>query len=159
MTSLTLVRRIAARPSIVFEAMTTSEGLLAWFGPDDVPALSADVDARVGGGYRVRFRRLDGSEHEACGEFLELVPPRRIVMSWRWAFGGVADERGRTSRVEVELRPIDGGTELTFTHAALCDEASARSHTEGWGGALVKLVRNVEDVAATKDLISETPER
>jgi len=159
MSSLTLVRRIAARPSIVFEAMTTNEGLAAWFGPDDLPALSAQVDARVGGGYRVRFRRLDGGEHEACGEFLELVPPRRIVMSWRWTFGGAAEERGRTSRIEVELRPIEGGTELTFTHAALWDEASAQSHTEGWTGALVKLVRRVENAVATKDLTSETPER
>ena len=159
MKSLTLVRRIAARPSIVFEAMTTSEGLGAWFGPDDLPALSAQVDARVGGGYRVRFRRFDGNEHEACGEFLEFVPPRRIVMSWRWAFGGPAEERGRTSRVEVDLRPIDGGTELTFTHAALWDEASAQSHTGGWTGALVKLVRHVEGIAATRDVTSETPER
>ena len=144
MSSLTLVRRIAARPSIVFEAMTTSEGLAAWFGPDDLPVVHAQVDAHVGGAYRVRFRRFDGSEHEACGEFLELVPPRRIVMSWRWALGGTAEERGRTSRIEVELRPIEGGTELTFTHAALWDEESAQKHTEGWTGALVKLVRHVE---------------
>ena len=145
MSSLTLVRRIAARPSIVFEAMTTSEGLTAWFGPDDLPAVSAHADARVGGAYRVRFRRFDGSEHEACGEFLELVPPRRIVMSWRWAFGGAPEERGRTSRVEIEIRPIAGGTEVTFTHAALWDEASAQSHTGGWTGALRKLVRRVEN--------------
>ena len=144
MSSLTLVRRIAARPSIVFEAMTTSEGLAAWFGPDDLPVIRAEMDARVGGAYRVRFRTLDGGDHEACGEFLELVPPRRIVMSWRWALGGAAEERGRTSRVEVELRPIEGGTEVTFTHAALWDEASAQSHTWGWTGALNKLVRNLE---------------
>ena len=159
MTSLTLVRRIAARPSIVFEAMTTSEGLAAWFGPDDLPVVHSQAEVRVGGAYRVRFRRFDGSEHEACGEFLEIVPPRRIVMSWRWALGGVAEERDRTSRVEVELRPIAGGTELTFTHAALWDEASAQSHTGGWTGALDKLVRHLENAAATRDLTSETPER
>jgi len=144
MSSLTLVRRIAARPSLVFEAMTTSEGLAAWFGPDDLPAVHAQVDAHVGGAYRVRFRRFDGGEHEACGEFLELVPPRRIVMSWRWALGGTPEERGRTSRVEIEIRPIEGGTELTFTHADLCDETSAQSHTGGWTGALDKLVRHLE---------------
>jgi uncharacterized protein YndB with AHSA1/START domain len=149
MRSLTLVRRIAARPSIVFEAMTTKEGVTAWFGPDDLPVVHAQVDGRVGGAYRVRFRTLDGGDHEACGEFLELVPPRRIVMSYRWAVGGVPEERGRTSRIEVELRPIGGGTELTFTHAALWDEASEQSHTRGWTGALDKLVRYVEDAAET----------
>jgi uncharacterized protein YndB with AHSA1/START domain len=148
MRSLTLVRRIAARPSIVFEAMTTAEGVAAWFGPDDLPVVHAEVDARVGGAYRVHFRTLDGQDHEACGEFLEVVPPRRIVMSWSWAAGGVPDEQGRISRVEISLAPIANGTELTFTHADLCDEASENSHTHGWTGALNKLVRH---------LTSETP--
>jgi uncharacterized protein YndB with AHSA1/START domain len=159
MRSLTLVRRIAARPSIVFEAMTTDEGVAAWFGPDDLPVVRAQMDARVGGAYRVHFRTVDGRDHEACGEFLELVPPRRIVMSWSWAFGGEPDERGRTSRVEIELTPIGGGTELTFTHAGLWDEVSAKSHAGGWSGALDKLVRHLESAAATTDLTSETPER
>jgi uncharacterized protein YndB with AHSA1/START domain len=141
MTSLTLIRRIAARPSIVFEAMTTAEGVSSWFGPDDLPVLGAEMDARVGGAYRVHFRTLDGLDHEARGEFLELVAPRRIVMSWRWSRGGVAQERGRTSRVEIDLRPTAYGTELTFTHADLCDEDSAKSHTGGWSGALDKLLR------------------
>src|SRR5271155_5252813 len=132
MRSLTLVRRIAARPSIVFEAMTTSEGVAAWFGPDDLPVVRAQMDARVGGAYRVHFRTLDGGDHEACGEFLELLPPRRIVMSWSWAFGGVPEERGRTSRVEIDLAPTGDGTEVTFTHADLWDEASGESHARGW---------------------------
>jgi uncharacterized protein YndB with AHSA1/START domain len=149
MTSLTLVRRIAARPSIVFEAMTTSEGVAAWFGPDDLPVVSAQVDARVGGAYRVHFRRFDGVDHEACGEFLELVPPRRIVMSWSWAVGGAPEERGRISRVEIELRPIGDGTELTFTHAGLWNEASEASHTGGWTGALDKLVRYLENASSS----------
>jgi uncharacterized protein YndB with AHSA1/START domain len=147
MTSLTLVRRIAARPSIVFEAMTTAEGVAAWFGPDDLPVVHAQMDARVGGAYRVRFRTLDGHDghdHEACGEFLELVPMRRIVMSWSWAVGGVPEERGRISRIEIDLTPIGDETEVTFTHTHLSNEASEKSHTWGWTGALDKLVRHIE---------------
>ena len=60
MTSLTLVRRIAARPSIVFEAMTTAEGVAAWFGPDDLPVVRAEMDARVGGTYRYVLRQHTG---------------------------------------------------------------------------------------------------
>jgi uncharacterized protein YndB with AHSA1/START domain len=155
MSSITLVRRIAARPSIVFEAMTTSEGVAAWFGPDDLPVVRAQMDARVGGAYRVHFRTIDGGDHEACGEFLELIPPRRIVMSWIWAFGGAPEERRRTSRVEIELRPIADGTELTFTHAGLWDEASSKSHAGGWTGAIDKLVRHLENAAVTTDLTSK----
>jgi uncharacterized protein YndB with AHSA1/START domain len=156
MRSVTLVRQVAARPSIVFEAMTTAEGVAAWWGPDDVPIVGAEMDARIGGTYRVHFRTLDGREHEACGEFLEVVPPRRIVMSWTWAFGGEPEEQGRTSRIEIDLAPIADGTELTFTHTGLSNEASEKSHAWGWTGALVKLVRHLEKKAlATTDLTTE----
>ncbi len=56
MTSLTLVRRIRARPQIVFDAVTTAEGIAQWWGPDAGPVLVAESDPRVGGRYRVRFR-------------------------------------------------------------------------------------------------------
>lgn len=141
MTSITLVRRIAARPSIVFDALATAEGMAAWWGPDELPVVSAEADPRVGGAYRVRFRTEDGQEHEAFGEYLEVVPPERLVMSWRYAVGGEPEELGRASRVEFELRPVAGGTELTLTHADLRNAASQASHEHGWAGALVKLVR------------------
>ncbi|MGZ3376427.1 MAG: SRPBCC family protein [Phenylobacterium sp.] len=141
MTSLTLVRRIAARPSVVFDLMTTAEGIARWWGPDDGPVLIAESDPRVGGRYRVRFRMLDGSEHESRGEFLEVRPPERVAMTWRWQ--GDEDEGG-DSRVEIDLRAIDGGgTELTFTHSRLASEATRESHEGGWGGALDKLERYV----------------
>jgi uncharacterized protein YndB with AHSA1/START domain len=152
MTSLTLVRRIAARPSIVFEALTTPEGIASWWGPDDLPVTVAEIDARVGGDFRVRFRTLDGREHEACGECLEVARPRRVVMSWRWTIGGEPDEAGRVSRVEIDLRPIDSGTELTFTHADLGTTASKESHQWGWTGSLAKLARRVTD--AREGLVS-----
>ncbi len=71
MTDMTIVRRIAARPSIVFEALTTQEGIASWWGPDDIPVISANVDPTVGGHFRVHFRTSDGLEHISAGEFLE----------------------------------------------------------------------------------------
>ena len=48
MTSLTLVRRIKAQPSIVFDALTTPEGIARWWGPDGGPVLVAETDPQVG---------------------------------------------------------------------------------------------------------------
>lgn len=142
MTSLTIIRRIAARPSIVFDALTTPDGIRCWWGPDDGPVLIAETDVRVGGHFRVRFRMLDGTEHESSGEYIEVVRPTRLVMSWRWADGGETEEAGEDSRVEVDLRVIDIGTELTFTHDRLQTVASRDSHEWGWNGALDKLARH-----------------
>ena len=136
MTSLTLVRRIKARPSIVFDAVTTADGIAHWWGPDAGPVLMAEADVRVGGQFRVRFCMLDGSEHESQGEYLELVKPERVVFSWRWTGG---QEDPGISRVEIRLRAIPEGTELTFTHARLHDEETRRSHEAGWIGSLNKL--------------------
>ena len=83
MTSLTLVRHIKARPSIVFDALTTPEGIACWWGPDGGPVLVAETDPRVGGRFRVRFRMLDGSEHESSGEYLEVVGPERLAVLHR----------------------------------------------------------------------------
>jgi uncharacterized protein YndB with AHSA1/START domain len=139
MTSLTLVRRIKARPSIVFDALTTPEGIASWWGPDEGPVLAAETDPRVGGHFRVRFRMVDGSEHESTGEYLEVVKPERLSMSWRWTGG--AEDPGE-SLVEIRLRAVSEGTELTLTHSRLHDEETCRSHEDGWTGALGKLERH-----------------
>ena len=136
MTSLTLVRRIKARPAIVFDALVTAEGIAQWWGPDDGPVLIAEVDARRGGRYRIRFRMLDSTEHECVGEFLEVAPPERVRMSWRWTHGG-ADPGD--SILAITLRAVGDGTELTLTHSLLVDEPSRASHENGWSGALDKL--------------------
>jgi uncharacterized protein YndB with AHSA1/START domain len=136
MTSLSLVRRIRARPDIVFDAVTSAEGIAQWWGPDAGPVLLSESDPRVGGRYRLRFRMLDGTEHETSGVFLELLRPEHVVMSWRWT-GGLEDPG--ESRVEIRLKAIADGTELTFTHSQLHDEASRLSHQQGWSGSFDKL--------------------
>ena len=141
MTCLTLVRRIRARPSIVFGALTTPDGIAQWWGPDAGPVLLAETDVRIGGRFRVRFRMLDGTEHESTGEYLEVVESKRLVMSWQWTRGGEPEEEGEESRIEIDLKSIDTETEITFTHARLRTEASRVSHERGWGGALEKLGR------------------
>jgi uncharacterized protein YndB with AHSA1/START domain len=136
MTALTLVRRIRAQRQIVFDAITTAEGIAHWWGPDAGPVLLSESDPRVGGRFRVRFRMLDSTEHESSGEFLEIMRPERVVLSWRWK-GGLEDPG--ESRIEITLRAVPEGTELTLTHSLLHDAETRRSHQEGWTGSLDKL--------------------
>jgi uncharacterized protein YndB with AHSA1/START domain len=107
--------------------------------------LIAESDVRVGGRFRVRFRKLDGLEHESSGQYLEVRKPEKLVMTWRWLGG---EEDPEESRLEISLRPIPEGTEVTLTHAALSSEESRLSHQDGWSGALDKLVRNFQGQAS-----------
>ena len=137
MSSLTIVKTIAARPEIVFDALIEPEGLRMWIGPDDGPVLIAESDGRVGGKFRLRFKMLDGSEHEARGEYLEVERPSKLAMTWQWQNH---DDR-TVSRIEVTLRGVAQGTELTFTHSRLPSDEERDGHREGWNGALEKLAR------------------
>ena len=65
-------------------------------------------------------------------------------MSWQWTTGGERDEAGEMSRIEIDLKPVDSGTEITFVHARLKTEASRTNHEKGWALALDKLVRHFD---------------
>ena len=93
MISLTLVRRIEARPQVIFDAVTTVEGMAQWWGPDILSALSSKSAPRVADRHRMHYRMLDSSEHASSGEFLEIMPPQWLVSSWRWR-GDAADAGG-----------------------------------------------------------------
>ena len=145
MSGLKLVRRMAARPATVFEAITTSQGISQWFGPDAGPVLIAEMDLRVGGRFKARFRMLDDTEHECSGTILELEPPTLLTMTWQW-LGREADGE---SRVQFLLRPTAQGTELIFTHTQLPSEDAARDHERGWNGAFDKLERYTNTAQST----------
>jgi uncharacterized protein YndB with AHSA1/START domain len=57
-------------------------------------------------------------------------------LSWRWK-GGLEDPG--ESRIEITLRAVPEGTELTLTHSRLHGEETRHSHEEGWTGSLDKL--------------------
>jgi uncharacterized protein YndB with AHSA1/START domain len=113
MTNLSLVRRIKARPSIVFDALATPEGIASWWGSDGGPVLVAETDPQIGGRFRTR-PHLAGSEHESSDEYLEVVKPERLCMNWRWT--GAAEDPGE-SLVEIRLGAAAKETEVTFTHS------------------------------------------
>jgi len=138
MTSMPIVRKIAARPSIVCDALTAPEGIACWWEPDAGPVLHAASSARVGGCFRVRFRTLDSGEHQGSGEYLGVVVPRRLPMTWLCAD---AEDSGE-SHVGIDLRPVAEGTELTFTHSLLHDDETRGSREAGWNVALDELERH-----------------
>lgn len=132
--SLTIVRRLNASPAKVYAAWTDPAQLVRWFGPDSGAVLSAEADARVGGRFNIVFCTQDGEQHNALGEYIEVVPNEKLVMTWEWI-----TMPERRSRLSLEMKAIAGGTELVLTHDQFFDEAARDAHREGWSGALDKL--------------------
>jgi len=132
---LVLRRVYPVAPEKVWHAWTDPRALAHWWGPGAVDSVtSAAMDVRVGGRYRIAFLAPDGVEHEAHGEYLEVVPNRRLVFTW--ARRGMPEI---ASRVSIELKAVSGGTELFFVHAQFPDVAARDDHEVGWLPTLVKL--------------------
>lgn len=132
--SVTIVRRIKASPAKVFAAISQPKQMLQWWGPDAGPTLRVDADVRPGGKFSVVFRLMNGQEHNPTGIYQDVIPEKKLAFTWDIA--GVDEPK---SLVTFLLKPIDGGTELTLTHEHLPDEASCKSHENGWSGLLDKL--------------------
>jgi uncharacterized protein YndB with AHSA1/START domain len=141
--SLTIVRRFKASPEKVYAAWTRPDLMARWWGPDDGPVLEVEADPRVGGRFRVVFQTLDGETHDCRGEYREVEAERKLVFTWQWV---TLPER--CSLVTIRFRPVDDGTEMTFTHAQFFDKAARDGHQKGWNGSLDKLERLIAERAS-----------
>ena len=134
--SLTLTRRLRARPEKVYAAWTEPEKLAQWFGPSQVKAgsVKAEIDLRAGGRYRISFDSANGEYNQVDGIYREVVPNERVVFSWAWH-----STPERESLVTVSLKPDGGGTLLTLHHEQFFNEAARDGHQHGWNELLGKL--------------------
>jgi uncharacterized protein YndB with AHSA1/START domain len=124
-----LVREIVidATPETIFELLTVPEKHVQWDGTE------AELDPSPGGVYRV----LVAGKHQAAGEFVEVVPNERVVLSFGWDEPGHPIPPGST-RVVYELIPEGEKTRVRLTHSGLPDDAVA-DHTGGWDHYLSRL--------------------
>jgi uncharacterized protein YndB with AHSA1/START domain len=111
---------IAAPATVVWELLTTAEGLVRWVGPE------AAAEPEPGG--RLRWMHPNGAT--VVGRFVELDPPRRLVFTYGWEDGrmGVPPE---STTVEIELSEAEGVTTLRLVHRGLPPEA-VEPHEHGW---------------------------
>jgi uncharacterized protein YndB with AHSA1/START domain len=116
---------IDAQPEQVFEYFTRPEAVVRWMGDYAV------LDPLPGGEFT-----LDINGVPVRGRYLDVEPPRRLVISW----GHAGSERlpPGSSTVEVTFTPADGGTTVSITHRDL-PEAEARQHALGWKHFLARL--------------------
>jgi uncharacterized protein YndB with AHSA1/START domain len=133
--SLTFKRRLNAAPEKVYAAWTDPQKIVQWFGRSDARphSFQADIDARIGGRFRVSFS-TDDEYYQVGGVYREVVPNQRLVFSWAWH-----STPERESQVTVSLKPDGDGTLMTVHHEQLFDQAARDGHERGWIGSLDKL--------------------
>ena len=118
---------IDAAPATVFEFLTVADKHAQWNGTE------VELEPRPGGVYRV----LAGGQHQAAGEFVEVVPDERVVFTFGWDEPGHPIPAGST-RVEISLTPEGDKTRVHLVHRGLPADAVA-DHTGGWDHYLGRL--------------------
>ena len=112
--SVELSVHLDAAPEQVWAAVTDERALAEWFWPPRLrPRITADP--RPGGRYRISAGAMDMA---VSGRYLEVTPPRRLVLSWRW------DGDDRESLVTITVSGDASGTDLDVRHESLDDQAA-----------------------------------
>jgi uncharacterized protein YndB with AHSA1/START domain len=130
--SLSFTRNYDASPEEVWRAWTEPEALKVWLKPEDAfSILVAEADVRVGGHFRLLMISGEGKEHEFSGVYHEVIPNRKLVMTWIWKTAPEVE-----SLLTVTLRPLGAGTELELKHEGFVEIDDRITHEDGWKGSL-----------------------
>jgi uncharacterized protein YndB with AHSA1/START domain len=129
---------LAHPPAKVWSALTTAEGLGAWFGNQ------ATIDLRPGGAARMTWTSGDKAEMR-----IERVE-EPSVFGFTWHIYGLPDDDPRRTYVEFTLEPVGAGTRLTVVEsgfAQLPDDMHSKAfdgNTQGWAHELGELVNYLD---------------
>lgn len=136
---LTVERRIAAPPELVFDAWLDHKSVGRWlFATPDGVMERVELDPRVGGRFLIVERR-GGEPAEHFGEYLEIDRPHRLVFT----FAAMRDA-GYT-KVSVTVAPDGDGSRVTLVHEMDPQWAEYEERTrKGWTKILKGLAETVE---------------
>jgi len=138
--TIRLHRVFKTTPERLYNAFINPEAMVKWLPPNGFTGKVDKMDARVGGSYHMSFTNFTtGSSHSFGGEYLELVPGKRIVHTDRFDKGLVG-----TMTVTIEIKKVMVGTELHVTQEGVPDAIPAEACYLGWGESLDLLKMLVE---------------
>jgi len=111
--TFTIERRYDAPPARVFKAFSDPAAKRRWFVEGEGWVIeSYDIDFRVGGLERSRFRFGDGPPMTFDAIYQDIVTNERIINAYSMTMGG---NRISASLATTEFRPAGNGTILVFT--------------------------------------------
>jgi uncharacterized protein YndB with AHSA1/START domain len=128
-------------PERVYKAFLDADALVKWMAPHGFTAKVHQLDARVGGTYKMSFANFgSGKSHSFGGKYLELVPNERIKNTDSFDDPNLPGVMTTT----VTLKKVLVGTELTIVQENLPDVIPVEACMLGWQESLTLLAQLVE---------------
>ena len=136
-----LHRVLATKPEKVYRAFIEADALAKWLPPNGFACTVHQLNAKVGGTFRMSFRNFTtGNNHAFGGEYIELVPHERLRYTDKFDDPNLPGQ----IQVTVTLKKVSLGTELNIVQEGLPDAIPLEACYLGWQESLRNLARLVE---------------
>lgn len=134
-------RVLRTEPEKVYRAFLDPDAKAKWLPPNGFTGKVHELDAKVGGRYRMSFTNFTtGQTHSFGGTFVELTPHERIRYTDTFEDPNLAGE----IQVTITLKEVMCGTELNVVQEGIPDAIPAEMCYMGWQESLIQLGNLVE---------------
>lgn len=141
MNTVQLHRVLRAAPDRVYRAFLDADAMAKWLPPNGFTGKVHQMDAKVGGGYKMSFTNFStGKSHSFGGKYLELKPGALIRYTDTFDDPALPGEMLTT----VSLSAVFCGTELRVVQEGLPDVIPVEACYLGWQESLTLLAKLVE---------------
>lgn len=134
-------RVLKAPPERIYRAFLDPDALAKFLPPHGFTGRVLEMDARVGGIYRMQFTNFSsGHTHAFGGKYLELVPNEKIVHT------DIFDDPNLPGQMitTIGLKAVSCGTELTAVQEGIPEAIPVEMCHLGWQETLMLLAQLVE---------------
>ena len=132
---------LRSTPERVYRAFLDPDALVKWMPPNGFTGKVHQLDAKVGGRYKMSFTNFtSGKSHSFGGEYLELVPNERIRHTDTFDDPNLPGEM----RTTVTMKKVLVGTEVAIVQEGLPDVIPPDACMLGWQESLALLTKLVE---------------
>ncbi|MEV3821756.1 SRPBCC family protein [Aeromonas dhakensis] len=136
-----LHRVLKAPPMRIYRAFIEADALAKWLPPHGFTCQVEQLEARVGGHFRMAFTQFgNGHSHAFGGEYLELEPGKRIRYTDRFDDPNLPG----VMHVTVILTGVVCGTELVIVQEGIPAAIPVEMCYLGWQESLAQLAALVE---------------
>jgi uncharacterized protein YndB with AHSA1/START domain len=136
-----LHRVLRAPPERVYRAFLDADALAKWIPPNGFTCKVHNLDANVGGTYRMSFTNFTtGKSHSFGGTYVELKPHELLRYTDKFDDPNLPGE----IQVTITLKPVFCGTELNITQEGIPAVIPAEACYMGWQESLILLAKLVE---------------
>jgi uncharacterized protein YndB with AHSA1/START domain len=139
--TIRLHRVLRAPPERIYRAFLDGAAMAKWLPPYGFTGQVHQMEARVGGSWRMSFTNFSGGgSHSFGGKYLELVPGERLRYTSTFDDPGLPGEMQTT----VTLKSSVMGTEMNVVQEGIPAVIPADACYLGWQESLLQLARLVE---------------